>query len=169
MAFFNKLFRGGAGQDAVSDAAGRASFYDRKCWTRVLAPSAGRPYSMRGLEVACRLAHTSNATVHLAYILEVPRSLPIEASIPDDEALAASVLADGEDIAGGYHVPVVSTIYRTRNTADGIVKLIREASCDLLVLGARPDEMRGLPRDLTRQLFLSAPCEVVLDYIAGEQ
>jgi nucleotide-binding universal stress UspA family protein len=161
MAFFDKLLRSGV--------SGKATAGNGKCWTRVLAPAAGRPYSMRGLEVACRLAHSSDAAVHLAYILEVPRSLPLEASIPDDEALAASVLADAEDVARNYHIPVFSTVYRTRNTVDGIVKLIREAECDLLVLGARPDEMRGLPRDLTRQLFLTAPCEVVLDFIAGEQ
>jgi nucleotide-binding universal stress UspA family protein len=147
----------------------RVTGHDKKCWTRVLVPSLGRPYSMRGLEVACRLARTSNATIHLAYVMEVPRSLVIEASIPDVEALAASVLKDAEDFATTYRIPVTSTVYRTRNAGDGILKLIHEAECDLLVLGARPDEMRGLPRDLTRQLFETAPCEVVLDYIAGEQ
>ena len=93
----------------------------------------------------------------------------LDASMPDDEALAASVLQDGEEIARQYKVPVISSVYRTRNYEDGVHKLIKEAECDLLVLGARPDEARGLPRDMTRSLFQSAECEVVLDYIAGEQ
>lgn len=89
--------------------------------------------------------------------------------MPDDEAVAAQVLHDGEEIVHLHKVAVVSTVYRTRNAADGMLKLIKEAECDLLVLGARPDEMRGLPRDLTRHLFQAATCEVVLDFIAGEQ
>jgi nucleotide-binding universal stress UspA family protein len=132
-------------------------------------PAIGRPYSVRSIELACRLAKTSNATVHLAYVMEVPRSMVIDASIPDVEALAASVLKDGEEVTRPYKVPVISSIYRTRNAEDGVLKLTREAECDLLVLGARPDEARGLPRDMTKHLFRAARCEVVLDYIAGEQ
>jgi nucleotide-binding universal stress UspA family protein len=166
VSFFDKLLRGrGNGQASKMAESPSTS----KCWKRVLVPAIGRPYSGRGIEVACRLARSSGASVHLAYVMEIPRSLVIEASIPDVEALAASVLHDGEEAARQYKVPVVSTIYRTRNASDGVLKLIKEAECDLLVLGARPDEMRGLPADLTKLLFETAPCEVVLDYIAGEQ
>lgn len=119
--------------------------------------------------MACRLAQTSGATLQLVFVLEVPRSLVIDAAVPDSEALAGSVLKDGEDIAREFHVTVVSTVYRARNAAEGILKLVKEAECDLLVLGARPDETRGLPRELTKQLFTTAPCEVIVDYIAGEQ
>jgi CIC family chloride channel protein len=171
MSLLSKLLGGSAARAAQAPAEGasRGAIIDGKCWKRVLVPAMGRPYSVRSIELACRLARTSNATVHLAYVMEVPRSMVIEASIPDIEVLAESVLQDGEDVARQYKVPVISSVYRTRNADDGILKLIKEAECDLLVLGARPDEARGLPRDLIRQLFRSAPCEVVLDYIAGEQ
>jgi hypothetical protein len=29
--------------------------------------------------------------------------------------------------------------------------------------------MRGLPGDMARELFLAAPCEVIVDYIANEK
>jgi len=171
MSFLSKLF-GGASAGNIPTSTARLSTgpsVDGKCWKRVLVPAIGRPYSVRSVELACRLARSSSASLHLAYVLEVPRSMVIDASIPDAEALAASVLQDGEEIARQYKVPVISTVYRTRNAEDGVLKLVKEAECDLLVLGARPDEARGLARDMTRSLFQSATCEVVLDYIAGEQ
>lgn len=170
MSFLSKLL-GGAARNAPTpvESTARGPSIDGKCWRRVLVPAIGRPYSQRSVEVACRLAKTSNATLHLSYVLEVPRSMVIDAPMPDDEALAASVLQDGEEIARQFKVPVISTVYRTRNAEDGVLKLVAEAQCDLLVLGARPDEARGLPRDMTRSLFQSAACEVVLDFIAGEQ
>lgn len=171
MSFLSKLF-GGQSADVKQDPGEgylRGPSIDGKCWRRVLVPAIGRPYSVRSVELACRLAKSSSATVHLAYVLEVPRSMVIDAAMSDDEAMAASVLQDGEEIARQYRVPVISSVYRTRNAEDGVLKLVKEAECDLLVLGARPDEARGLPREMTRSLFQTATCEVVLDYIAGEQ
>ncbi|MGO8673037.1 MAG: universal stress protein [Capsulimonadaceae bacterium] len=169
MSLFSSLLTARRSGQRKSADTPRQQFYDNRCWRRILVPAAAQPYSTRSLEVACRLAQTSGATVHLAFMMEIPRSLPLNASIPDLEALAASVLKDGEDVARQYHVPVISTVHRMRAACEGVLKLLAEADCDLLVLGARPDETRGLPRDVARRLFECAPSEVVLDYIAGEQ
>lgn len=138
-------------------------------WKRLLVPALEMPYSMRSLEVAFKLAQGADAAVKLAFVVEVPRALPITAALPDSEAVAAQALADAQEAARHFRVKVEPFVHRTRNAREGILKLIAQENIDLMVLGARPDGLRGLPKDLTRELFARAPCEVVLDYIADEK
>ena len=138
-------------------------------WSRVLVPAVDSPYSMRSLEVAYRLAQGAGAAVQLAFVVVVPRAFPLDAALPDIELVASAALDAAREEARPYRVPVEAFVHRTRNAADGILKLIAQENVDLLVLGGRPDELRGLHRDLVRDLFRRAPCEVVLDYIADEK
>lgn len=160
----NAATPGAASTDTASGGAA-----GERVWKRVLAPAVDTPYSMRSLEVAYRLAQGTGATVHLAFVIEVPRSLPLEAALPDAEGVAAMALRDAQEAARPYNVPVEAFVHRTRSAPEGILKLIGQASIDLLVLGGRPDALRGLPSELIKDLFRRAPCEVVLDYIAGEK
>lgn len=138
-------------------------------WRSLLVPAVDQPYSNRCLEVAFRLAQGTDARVQLAFLIEVPRALPLDAALPYAEEVAANALNIAERAAIPYKVPVESVIHRTRKAQDRILTLIPEEQVDLLVLGARPDRLRGLPGEMARELFLAAPCEVVVDYIANEK
>ena len=138
-------------------------------WRRMLIPAVDQPYSNRALDVAFRLAEGTDTQVCLAYLIEVPRILALDAALPDSEAVAATALNIAERAALSYHINVESVIHRTRKAHDRILSLIPEEKIDLLVLGARPDRTRGLPGDMARELFLAAPCEVIVDYIANEK
>lgn len=156
-----------AGQE-VSEIEGESRRTGRQ-WKRLLVPAVDMPYSMRSLEVAYRLAQGTGGTVKLAFVIEVPRSLPLEASMPDSETVAANALEAAQEAARPYQITVEPFIHRTRSATDGIIKLITQENVDLLVLGGRPDGIRGLSSDLTKELFRRATCEVVLDYIADEK
>ena len=138
-------------------------------WQRMLVPAVDRPYSMRCLEVAYRLAQDTGATVQLAYVLEVPRSVALEAMLPESEIMASEALRIAQQAAIPFKVTVEPFVHRTRSAPDGILRLIAQEKIDLLILGGRPDGNRGLPSELARDLFQRAPCEVVVDYIAGEK
>ena len=138
-------------------------------WRSLLIPAVDQPYSNRALEVAFRLAQGTDARIQLAYLIEVPRILPLNAALPDAESVAANALHLAERAAIAYKVNVEAVIHRTRKAHERILSLIPEGKVDLLVLGARPDRTRGLPGDMARDLFLAAPCEVIVDYIANEK
>lgn len=138
-------------------------------WRRMLIPAVDQPYSDRALDMAFRLAEGTDTRIRLAYLIEVPRILALDAALPDAEAVAATALNIAERAAAAYRVQVESVIHRTRRASDRILSLIPEEKIDLLVLGARPDRARGLPGTLARELFLAAPCEVIVDYIANEK
>lgn len=150
-------------------ASGGETTAAAETWKRLLVPAVDAGYSMRSLEVAFRLAQGTGATVQLAFVIEVPRALPLDAAMPDTEKLAANSLRDAQEAARAYKVPVEAFIHRTRSAPEGILKLIAQEKADVLVLGGRPDAIRGLPSELLRELFRRAPCEVVLDYIADEK
>ena len=138
-------------------------------WRRILAPAVGRPFSTRCVEIACRLAKSSGATLYLVYILEVPRTFGLDSSLPEQEAEAKHALEAAAATAARFKITLITRTHRVRSAREGIIAFIGEQEIDLLVLGARPDEADGLPRELSRELFLTATCEVVVDYIAGEQ
>ena len=135
----------------------------------MLIPAVDQPYSDRALDMAFRLAASTDTRIQLAYLIEVPRILALDAALPDAEAVAATALNIAERAAMAYNIPVESVIHRTRKAHDRILSLISEDKIDLLVLGARPDRTRGLPGDMARELYLAAPCEVIVDYIANEK
>ena len=138
-------------------------------WRRILAPAVGRPFTTRGVEIACRLAKSSGATLYLVFILEVPRTFGLDSSLSDEESQAKQVLEAAAAAAARFKITLITRVHRVRSARDGILAFINEQEIDLLVLGARPDEADGLPRELSRELFLTAPCEIVMDYIAGER
>jgi nucleotide-binding universal stress UspA family protein len=167
MSLLTRFFGNHAQPTSSSDASAPTPAAGQ--WQCLLIPAVDQPYSNRALEVAYRLAQGTNAQIRLAYLIEVPRILPLDATLPDAEAVAANALSIAEKAAIPYKVNVQSVIHRTRKAQDRILSLIPEEKVDLLVLGARPDRTRGLPGDMARELFLAAPCEVIVDYIANEK
>lgn len=164
MSLWSRVF---GGRNAAPDGSVESTRTGQ--WKCLLIPAVDQPYSNRSLEVAYRLAQGTNARVHLAFLIEVPRALALEAVMPDAEAVAANALNIAERAAIPYKIQVESMIHRTRKAHERILSLIPEENVDLLVLGARPDRLRGLPGEMARELFLAAPCEVVVDYIANEK
>src|SRR5512147_2667247 len=65
---------------------------------RVLVPTSGTVFSERGIELACRLGEEQKAEIYLVTVLEVPRTLPLEAPMPEAEAKAEDIIKRGEEI-----------------------------------------------------------------------
>jgi len=61
-------------------------------------PHFGALYSERGIELACRLGEEQKAEIYLVTVLEVPRTLPLEAPMPEAEANAKDIIKRGEEI-----------------------------------------------------------------------
>src|SRR4030042_2096585 len=63
---------------------------------KILVPTSGTVYSERGIELACRLGQEQEAESHLVNVIEVPRTLPLEAPLPEAETKAGDVIKRGE-------------------------------------------------------------------------
>jgi len=132
---------------------------------RILVPTSGVPYSEKGIELACRLGIEQQAEIVLTYVLEIPRTLPLNAPIPDAEKEANEALTRGKEIVELHHLTPILRLERAREAGEGIVKVARDNEVDVIVLGIRPT-WRGSQASwgkTTEILLRKAPCEVIID------
>ena len=155
------LFRSGAARPS-----GR-----RRTLQNILVPllSADSPETTATL--ACRLARPEGqaANLHLAYILEVPRHLPLNAPLPAEEATAGSVLDAAEAWVRGQGLTPVPHVRRTRDAGEEIVHQAEELGANIIVLAYTPDpdsdSEDNIMRRVLRTVLDRAPCEVVLNKV----
>lgn len=122
--------------------------------------------------LACRLAKavTPKARLHLLYVLDVPRNLPLNAPLPDEEAAAARVLDAAEAVARREGVGAARHVARTREAGEEIVHQATELGVARIVLAYAPsaDPSDDLMTRISRFVFDRAPCEVILNKIADK-
>ncbi len=130
---------------------------------RILVPLNESVASERAVELACRLAPDQKAEIILAYVIQVPLTLGLNASLPALEEQARQVLQTGEFIAKQHRLKAECRIVRHRTALDGILDLAREVNAELIVIGTGiPQRRNFLELDPTvMELLKRAPCEVV--------
>ena len=135
---------------------------------KILVPTSGTLYSERGIELACRLGEEQKAEIYLVNVIEVPRTLPLEAPMPDAETRAEEVIKRGEEIVTLRGLPVKGEVKRGRVAGEEIIRAAKDWEADLIVMGIRSEirmaqEILGRSSDL---VLRRAPCEVILDKLS---
>jgi len=132
--------------------------------TLILVPTVGTPYARRGVELACRLAQEQRAEILLVYVVEVPRTLPLGAALPQAEQEAEAALATANEVVVLHHLPVNTYVQRAREAGEGIISAAKDHRADLIVMGigsrAQAAHLWGRTADA---LLHRAPCEVIFD------
>ncbi len=130
----------------------------------ILVPTTGTPYAERGVELACRLAQEQEGEILLVYVIEVPRTLPLGAPMPEAEKEAAAALETARGIVSLHNLPARTIVYRARDAGNGVIAVATEHRADLIVLGIGPHRHTGGLWSRTAETLLHrAPCEVVFD------
>jgi nucleotide-binding universal stress UspA family protein len=132
---------------------------------KILVPTSGTPYSERGIELACRLGEEQKAEIFLINVIEVPRTLPLEAPLPEAESKGKDILKRGEEIVVLRGLPARGEVRRGRIAGEEIIRAAKDWEADLIVMGIRSQirmaqEILGRNSDL---ILRRAPCEVILD------
>ena len=135
---------------------------------KILVPTSGTAYSERGIELACRLGEEQKAEVYLIHVIEVPRTLPMEAPMPEAESRAQGILKEGESIVSLRGLPVKGEVRRGRVAGEEIIRAAKDWDADLIVMGIRSEihmaqEILGRTSDL---VLRRAPCEVIVDKLS---
>ncbi len=136
---------------------------------KILVPTSGTTYSERGIELACRLGEEQKAEIYLVNVIEVPRTLPLEAPLPDAEAKAGDIIKRGEEIVVLRGLPTKAEVKRGRVAGEEIIRVAKDWDADLIVMGIRSEirmaqEILGRTSDL---ILRRAPCEVIVDKLSG--
>ncbi len=135
---------------------------------RILVPTSGTLYSERGIELACRLGEEQKAEIYLINVIEVPRTLPLEAPLPEAEAKARNIVKEGEAIVVLRGLQPKGEVRRGRVAGEEIIRAAQDWEADLIVMGIRSEirmakDILGRSSDL---VLRRAPCEVILDKLS---
>lgn len=140
-----------------------------KTFKRVLVPAtAVSGYSEAAIRLACRLAGTvagPAARILLVYIIEVPRTLALDAPMPTEEGEANRALTQAAEQVKRQGLQAATQVRKSRTTLDETLRAIQEEKADLTVVTIPPDPRNaGTPYSslaLTNEMTRRAACEVV--------
>jgi len=110
-------------------------------------------------------AEGNKVRIHLVSVLEVPRLLPLNAPLPEEEAQATRLMEVAQAILRKEGVTALTHATRARDTGDEIVNQARELNANMIVVAYRPamDGMDELGAQVIKTLMSKSPCEVVLN------
>ncbi|MBM3118436.1 MAG: universal stress protein [Chloroflexi bacterium] len=132
--------------------------------SRILVAASGAGADEEAIKLACDLAKKSKATVYVVYIIEVKRSLPLDAVIESEIEKAEKVLTRAEDIAADRDYEVETDLIQSRDAGPAIVDEAMERDVDLILMGLTYKKRFGtfsLGRAIPHVLE-EAPCRVLL-------
>jgi nucleotide-binding universal stress UspA family protein len=142
---------------------GRRPARDRpKPVKRILLPFTGQAISRRAFESAVRLAKAENATIMPAFLARVPRTLPLDAPLPNQCTEGMPLLEAIEQRAHSQGVDVDARVGRGRSYRDALRHLLEDEQFDRIIVSATDSPRKGLTYDDLEWLLDRVPAEVMI-------
>ena len=130
----------------------------------ILVAASGNGADDEAVKLACNLAKKSKASVYVVYVIEVNRSLPLDAVIESEIVRAEEVLTRAEDIAADRDYEVETDLIQAREAGPAIVDEAMERDADLIVMGLTYKLRFGVFSlgSAIPHVLKEAPCRVLL-------
>lgn len=106
------------------------------------------------IQLACEIAKRHSAHLTLAYVMEIPLSLPVDALLPTRTAHAEQILKRSEAIAREADIPLETVLLRGRFFNKELLELVKERKVDLVI-----SDWKG---GLSERFVSHCPCRVWL-------
>ena len=131
---------------------------------KILVSINGSTADRDSVELACIIAKKSKAEVYVVYVIEVKRSLPLDAEINEDVVTAENILDLAENIAADNDYVVKTDLLQAREAGVAIVDGARERETDLIIMSLNYKKRFGM-FNMGRAIpyvLEEAPCRVIL-------
>ena len=106
-----------------------------KSVSRILVPVNGGDADRGAIDLACQVARRQKARVEAIYVIEVNRSLPIDAEMQAEIERGESVLDASERISHENEVEMETSLLQARDVGAAIVDEAVQLRADLIVMG----------------------------------
>lgn len=129
---------------------------------RILVPVSGKPPDDEMVALACSIAKRSRGEVHVVYVIEVKRTLALDADLPSDAEDGEAVLERAEKVAAECGQEIQADLLQARVVGPTLVDEAIEREADLILVGL-PYKRRFGEFDLGRTVpfvLKNAPCRV---------
>jgi nucleotide-binding universal stress UspA family protein len=130
----------------------------------ILVPIDGSPASINAVNLACGIARKNKGKVYAVHVIEVKRSLPLDAELPEEATAGEDLLTRAERAAAEADFKVEGELLQARDAGHAIVDEAMERGVDLILLGAEHKSVTGEYQmgHVTQYVVKSAPCSVWL-------
>lgn len=131
---------------------------------KVLVPISGSKTDEEAVNLACAIAKRNKATIYAIYVIEVKRTLPLDAEIASESVKGEGVLARIELVAEEQDYEVETELLQAREAGQAIVDEAVERKVDLIIMGVDYKRRFGeFTLGATAPYVLrNAPCKVWL-------
>lgn len=131
---------------------------------RLLVPVSGDGADKEVIELACKMAKEVKGKVFVVYVIQVKRSLPLDAELVSETQKAEEVLSRAEEYAEEQDYEVETDLLQTREIGPAIIDEAMERSADLILLGMGYRKRFGQFElgETVPYVLKYAPCRVLL-------
>jgi nucleotide-binding universal stress UspA family protein len=102
---------------------------------KVLVPVNGNETDATIIELAAQTAKRAKGRVYAIHVIEVARSLPVDADLVQERRRADNILDAAEQTASQWGIEIETEILQARDIGTAIVEEASESHAELIVLG----------------------------------
>ncbi|MBI2251796.1 MAG: universal stress protein [Armatimonadetes bacterium] len=116
------------------------------------------------MHLACKLAKIEKAKLYIVYVFEVPRSLPLDAEIPEEFEKGDLILDKAANIAEEAELPFETDLIQARSSGPGIVDEAKDLGAELIIIGMTTKSRFGelIFGSTVSYVLQKAPCRVIV-------
>jgi nucleotide-binding universal stress UspA family protein len=130
----------------------------------IVVPTDGSQASLEAVALACNIAKRNKGKVYVVHVIEVKRSLPLDADLSPEAERGEEILSQAEKVARDMDFEVTGELLQAREAGHAVVDEATERRADLILLGVEHESAFGgyqLGR-LPQYALKNAPCHVWL-------
>jgi nucleotide-binding universal stress UspA family protein len=131
---------------------------------KILVPVNGNSLDKEVVKLACYIAKAQKSKILVVHVVEIKRSLPLDAAVETEMQKAEGIVSRAEEIADRLDCELETDIVQSRETGPAIINEITERGIDMVIVGLesnkRPSES-PLGETIT-YILKNAPCSVVV-------
>jgi nucleotide-binding universal stress UspA family protein len=109
----------------------------------ILVPIDGSRASMEAVALACNIAKRSKGKVYVVHVIEVKRSLPLDADLEPEAASGEEILSRAEKVADEMDFEVEGELLQAREVGHAVVDEAAERNVDVIILGVEYERPFG--------------------------
>lgn len=113
------------------------------------------------IEFICSIQKVIQAMIHVIYVLEVPRNLPLDAELPDKLDTAKAVIDKAMAISQKYQVVINTSIVYARSAEEAVISTAADLKCDVIAI-AQDNHKLGIFSNTAATIYQKAKCNIWL-------
>ena len=131
---------------------------------KVLIPVSGTKADEEAIRLSCRLARKGGGKIYVTYVIQVDRTLPLDAEVRPEIDKAEQVLDQAEVIAEEHDCTAETDLLQSREIGPAIVDEAIERGVDLIIMGVNYEKKFGefSLGETIPYVLKNAPCRVIL-------